>query len=85
MVDFTNPIAIASDHAGYGMKEYIKDRLTPEGYEFFDFGTISQSSVDYPDFVHPLAKAIQEDRYDAGIIICGSHLRKRKRGGHCCQ
>jgi ribose 5-phosphate isomerase B len=72
MVDFHNPIAIAADHAGYCMKEYIRERLSPEGYEFYDFGTFSQDSVDYPDFIHPLAKAVEDGKYDAGIIVCGS-------------
>ena len=72
MVDFTNPIAIASDHAGYCLKEYVKEKLQNEGFIFNDFGTFSQESCDYPDMVHPLARAIDEDKFSGGIIICGS-------------
>jgi ribose 5-phosphate isomerase B len=72
MVDFNNPIAIASDHAGYGYKEFLKERLSVEGFVFNDFGTFSLESVDYPDFIHPLAKAIQDGKLSGGIIICGS-------------
>jgi ribose 5-phosphate isomerase B len=72
MVDFYNPIAIASDHAGFCLKEYIKEKLLDEGFIFYDFGTFSQESVDYPDTVHPLAKAIDEKEFSGGIIICGS-------------
>jgi len=46
--------------------------LSSEGYRFRDFGTFSEESVDYPDFIHPLAKAINEGIYQRGIIICGS-------------
>jgi ribose 5-phosphate isomerase B len=72
MVDFYNPIAIASDHAGYCLKEYIKEKLLSEGFIFNDFGTFSQESADYPDLVHPLARAVEEKKFSGGIIICGS-------------
>jgi ribose 5-phosphate isomerase B len=72
MVDFHNPVFIAADHAGFYYKEYLKEKLSAEGYIFQDFGTFSSESVDYPDYVHPLAKAIQEKKSGAGIIICGS-------------
>ena len=72
MVDFYNPIAIASDHAGFCLKEYIKEKLLDEGFIFNDFGTFSKESMDYPDTVHPLAKAIQDKKFSGGIIICGS-------------
>jgi len=72
MVDFNNPVAIAADHAGFCYKEFLKEKLSAEGYIFHDFGTFSIESVDYPDFIHPLANAIQNKKFNAGIIICGS-------------
>jgi ribose 5-phosphate isomerase B len=65
-------IAMASDHGGYEMKEFLKGKLISEGYKINDFGTFSDESVDYPDFIHPLAHAINEGEYDSGIILCGS-------------
>lgn len=64
-------IGIASDHAGYELKEYLKQQLSGE-YEFIDFGTTSTDSVDYPDFIHPLAAKINSGELSQGIIICGS-------------
>ncbi len=64
-------IAIGSDHAGYDYKELIKAQLA-EQHEITDFGTHSRDSVDYPDFVHPTANAIEEESADLGILICGS-------------
>ena len=65
-------IAMASDHGGYEMKEYLRKKLIFEGYEIKDFGTFSEDSVDYPDFIHPLAHAVNEGIYKTGIILCGS-------------
>ena len=65
-------IAMASDHGGYEMKEFIKEKLLEENYEVKDFGTFSSDSVDYPDYIHPLAHAINEKTYATGIIMCGS-------------
>lgn len=65
-------IAIASDHAGFQMKSFIKERLTEEGHEFQDFGTNSEASMDYPDAVHPLAESIESGHFHFGIVICGS-------------
>lgn len=65
-------IALGSDHAGFELKEQIKKFLLREKVETFDFGTNSMESVDYPDYVHPLAKSVEAGEYDAGIIICGS-------------
>jgi len=72
MFDFSQDIPIGCDHAGYCLKQELLKRLSPEGYHFIDFGTFSEESVDYPDFVHPVAKAINEGIYQRGIIICGS-------------
>jgi ribose 5-phosphate isomerase B len=65
-------IAIGGDHAGYEYKKIIIDLLKEQGYEVKDFGPYTDASVDYPDFVHPLATAIQNKEYDLGILICGS-------------
>jgi ribose 5-phosphate isomerase B len=72
MFDFSQDIPIGCDHAGFRLKVYLLQNLSSEGYRFRDFGTFSEESVDYPDFVHPLAKAINEGIYQRGIIICGS-------------
>jgi ribose 5-phosphate isomerase B len=65
-------IAIGCDHAGYEYKDYIKAILIEAGHEVQDFGTDGPDSVDYPDYVHPLAEAVEGSRADLGILICGS-------------
>lgn len=65
-------IAVASDHAGFGIKEKVKGYLISSGYDVRDFGCFSTESVDYPDFAHPLAKAVDAGTYDIGITVCGS-------------
>lgn len=65
-------IGIACDHAGYEMKEFLVGYLGSKGYEVLDFGTHSPESVDYPDYAHPLAKAIEEGELEQGVALCGS-------------
>ena len=65
-------ILIASDHAGFDTKEFLKEALGKQGYVFKDFGTYSAESMDYPDVIHPLAREIDAGNYPFGIIICGS-------------
>lgn len=65
-------IAIGGDHAGYTYKEMLKGVLAELGHEVQDFGPGSDASVDYPDHVHPLAKAVVSKEADFGILICGS-------------
>jgi len=65
-------IAFASDHAGYKLKETLKQYLISKNIEIYDFGTFSEESVDYPDFAHKLAIAIENNQYDYGISLCGS-------------
>lgn len=65
-------LAIGCDHAGYELKEYLREKLLSLGYQVKDFGTYSPDSVDYPDIIHPLAKAIDQFLYETGIIICGT-------------
>lgn len=67
-----NKIPIASDHGGFEIKEYIRKELEKLGYSINDMGTYSDESVDYPDFIHPLAQAIDKGLYKLGIILCGS-------------
>ena len=65
-------IGLASDHAGYELKEYIKTWLEAKGYTFKDFGTYSADSCDYADFAHPLAEAVEAGECYPGIAVCGS-------------
>lgn len=68
----TKTIAIGCDHAGYQMRETLIPFLKDLGYEVKDFGTYSEESVDYPDFVHPVANSIESGESELGILICGS-------------
>jgi ribose 5-phosphate isomerase B len=65
-------IAIGSDHAGFDYKEGLKGWLEKNGYTVKDFGTYSKESVDYPDFAHPVANAVENKEFEHGILICGS-------------
>ena len=65
-------LAIASDHAGYQMKLSIIKYLEEKGYQLMDFGTDSTKAVNYPDFGHPLAEAVESQRFDMGFSLCGS-------------
>jgi Ribose/Galactose Isomerase len=65
-------IGIGADHAGFAYKQQIIEMLSAQGYTVQDFGTNSEQSVDYPDYVHPLATAIEDQKLDMGIVVCGS-------------
>jgi ribose 5-phosphate isomerase B len=65
-------IATGSDHAGFKLKEIVRQHLLEKGIEVKDFGTYSEDSVDYPDFAHPVANAVENKEVDFGIIMCGS-------------
>lgn len=65
-------VGLACDHAGYPLKEAVKEHLQLAGYELKDFGTNSADSVDYPDFAHPLAEAVEKGEVDRGVTLCGS-------------
>lgn len=65
-------IAIGSDHAGYALKEELKNTLVAEGHQVEDYGTGSNESVDYPDYGHPVADSVEQGNCDLGVVICGS-------------
>lgn len=65
-------VGLASDHAGYQLKEYVKQYLTQAGIAYKDFGTYSEASCDYADYAHPLALAVESGECYPGIAICGS-------------
>lgn len=65
-------IGIASDHAGFDTKQVLITYLKEKGYELVDFGANSSNSVDYPDYAHPLANAVENHDVDTGIALCGS-------------
>lgn len=65
-------IGIASDHAGFDMKEKLKKELEDLGYTLDDYGTHSNESTDYPDYAHPLAEAVAKGKHHFGITLCGS-------------
>ena len=65
-------IAIGCDHAGFNYKEGIVSMLQSQGHMVQDFGAHSAASVDYPDFAHPVAEAVESGLADRGILICGS-------------
>ncbi len=65
-------IAIASDHAGFELKEYLVGYLASLDYDVFDFGCYSEEPCDYPDVGHPLAEAVAKGEFERGISVCGS-------------
>ena len=67
-----NTIYVANDHAGVELKLAVAKHLEVNGYTVINLGTDTLDSVDYPDFAHPLAKAIEEGKAQFGILICGS-------------
>ena len=70
--DLSKPVAIGSDHAGFAYKEYLISFLEGKNIPFTDFGTHSADSVDYPDFAHPVASAVETGSAAFGILLCGS-------------
>jgi ribose 5-phosphate isomerase B len=70
--DLKKPIAIGSDHAGFDYKEDLISFLEGKGLLFEDFGAHSKDSVDYPDYAHPVATAVESGNYAFGILLCGT-------------
>jgi ribose 5-phosphate isomerase B len=67
-------IALASDHAGYDLKQSLKDELVALGWQILDLGTNGSESVDYPDFGYAMAQALREGKARRGVLICGSGI-----------
>ncbi|MHB8840771.1 MAG: ribose 5-phosphate isomerase B [Candidatus Aquicultor sp.] len=67
-------MVIGADHAGYGMKEELKEVLRQEGVEFLDVGTMSEESVDYPDFAKSVAVKVASGEFDRGVLVCGTGI-----------
>jgi ribose 5-phosphate isomerase B len=67
-------IAVASDHAGFDLKELLKRDLQEAGHDVLDLGTNSTASVDYPDFGHAMAEAIASERAGRGVLVCGTGI-----------
>ena len=65
-------IALGSDHAGFPLKEEIKAHLIENGYQVLDFGTDSEESVNYPEFIIPAAESVAGKEADFGIVFGGS-------------
>ena len=65
-------IVIASDHAGYSLKEYIKNFFLKKKISIKDVGTKNDESVDYPDYAHKLSKILKKNKKAIGVLICGS-------------
>ena len=67
-------IAIAADHAGFALKEKLRQRLAAEGHELVDFGTGSAESCDYPDFAQTVSRDVAQGRSDRGILVCSTGI-----------
>jgi ribose 5-phosphate isomerase B len=65
-------IAIAADHAGYQLKEFLVGYLASKDYDVFDFGAHSEEPCDYPDVGHPLAEAVARGEFERAVSVCGS-------------
>lgn len=65
-------IGLASDHAGFALKQHVKEYLDGKGITYHDYGTYSEESCDYPDYAHALAEGIEAGECEKGIAICGS-------------
>ncbi len=67
-------IAIGSDHAGFGLKAFLKRTLQELGVEPVDFGPDSDESIDYPDYAHAVSAAVSAGQYELGLLACGSGI-----------
>ena len=68
------PILIASDHAGFELKEKLEAWLRDMGYAVKDLGTETEQSTDYPDYAHPLAQKVSDGEAERGVLLCGTGL-----------
>jgi ribose 5-phosphate isomerase B len=67
-------IAVANDHAGTELKNFLIKKLKKDGFKVTDFGTNSEQAVDYPDYAQIVAKEVQKKTFEFGILICGSGI-----------
>src|SRR4051812_4507291 len=67
-------IAIGADHAGFSLKEKLRQKLAVEGHEIVDYGTTSDVSCDYPDFAQSVAREVGQGRSDRGILVCSTGI-----------
>ncbi len=65
-------IAIGSDHAGYRLKEHVKEYLDKKGLAYQDFGTCDEKSCDYPEFANKVCEAVLSGGFERGILVCGT-------------
>lgn len=65
-------VGLASDHAGFELKQCVKEYVEKNGFTYNDFGTYTTDRCDYPDYAHPLAEAVASGKVDWGIALCGS-------------
>lgn len=70
--NFQLPVALGGDHAGFSYKAQLIAFLEKKGIPVLDLGPFSDASVDYPDFAHPVAQAVEEGKAACGVLICGS-------------
>jgi len=67
-------VGVGSDHAGFDLKEFLKEQLKKEGYDVIDYGTHIKKSVDYPDYAEKVAEGIQKKEVSLGILVCGTGI-----------
>jgi ribose 5-phosphate isomerase B len=72
MFDKSKTLALGCDQGGFALKEFIKIKLAESGYSVRDFGAYTADSVDYPDFAHPVASAVNKGQFQMAVLICGS-------------
>ncbi len=71
-MNLSKSFAVGGDHAGFDYKDQLIDFLKAQGFSVKDCGTYSADSVDYPDFVHPVANAVESGEVSWGLLLCGS-------------
>ena len=71
-MNITKIVPIGCDHAGFELKQAVIKHLQAKGYEIIDKGCFSEESVDYPDFIHPVAEYVESHENTLGVILCGS-------------
>ena len=70
--DLSKPVAIGSDHAGFEYKMELVKWLNQKGIQVIDMGVYENKSVDYPDYAHPVAKAVEKGESAFGVLLCGT-------------